>query len=641
MAEPSRDNLPFAAVPSDEKSYYRELLGFCNEAVQQGDAFLRSQRGYEKCGEAIDSIMSIERNPRATPLSSIQANHIGKIGLDLAASLTDTKPFWEYRTPPGSSFEKTADNLGRLSQHWYLQRFIDMRQADVIKYSLACGAGVAHITWNPRILDQDVSAEDPRDVLPISPVDMHTYQSALGVVIRRSRVPWYIRQNYGVEVDPDKDGSATQAGQSSRVMKLLEKLGGSPFWDVLTKQKPVRQMPRIPTVDEYVMYFHDDRRNEKSYPVQIGEFTNEGKPANNWSYIVEPGEQLYPRGRMVAFCKTYPKPLYDGPNMYWHGMFPTPKLILDPWPWSWLGKGALWDPMALQGTLNRLLRVVEDQVEKIARPNIIADKNSISEGAMNKLDTRRAGLKIRFNPMSGKGVEIPRPDSIDQSIMQLIGWTVATMEKLAGTSDMGQVMKLNQLPSDDTISKITEQMSAAVRSRSRAIEAYVREFATMAAFNFFQFYTEPMWLQVVGPYGVTPEWFDFDPGTFLPAYIHSSDFDERGIPTREALDRGPLPRFDRAKELMRSMAYQIAPGSLLAASEVERKLLYLQLSRAGLIDHWTLLEVLGIPNVGEAPAGTITERLQAEMAMGLGMAASAAGRKASGQKMPRNVTKES
>jgi len=73
------------------------------------------------------------------------------------------------------------------------------------------------------------------------------------------------------------------------------------------------------------------------------------------------------------------------------------------------------------------------------------------------------------------------------------------------------------------------------------------------------------------------------------------------------------------------------PGSLLAASEIQRKLMYLQLSRAGLIDHWTLLDVLGVPNVGTPPSGanTITERLMEEMNMGLGMNESTVGRKAS------------
>jgi hypothetical protein len=94
---------------------------------------------------------------------------------------------------------------------------------------------------------------------------------------------------------------------------------------------------------------------------------------------------------------------------------------------------------------------------------------------------------------------------------------------------------------------------------------------------------------------------------------------------------------------MRHLSFDVAPGSLLAASQIESKMMYLQLARAGLIDHWTLLEKLEVPNVGLPPSGadTITERLQAEQQMGLGMAISATGRKASGQSAPRMTVKES
>ncbi len=639
MAEPSRGSLPFAATA--EEGYSKNLVGFLNEAVQQGDAFVRAQKGFENIQKTIDAINSVESNPRATALSSTQANHVGKTALDLSSLLTDTKPFWEYRTPPGSSFEKTGDNLGKLSEGWYLKRRIDVRQCDVIKYSLAGGTGYAHLTWNPRLLDLDMSGEDPRDVLPISPVDYDTLQTGLGAIVRRQRTLWYVKDMYGIEVAPDRDGTTTTGGGESRAQRLLEKLGGSPFWDVLTKSKPARTLPRLPTVDVFTVYLHDDRANEKPYPVQIGEFDNSGKPLNNWSYIVEPGEQLYPRGRMIEYCKTWKRPLYDGPNKYWHGMFPLPKLTLDPWPWTFLGKGALWDTLPLQGTLNRLLRLIDDKIEKWGRPDVVADKNSMSQGALDKIDTRRAGLKIRFNPMSGKGVEIRESGPLDPSIMPLIQFIIQEIQELSGSADMRQLMKLNQLPSDDSISRLIESMSMAVQARSRALEAYIREFATIVAFNFFQFYTEPMWLETLGPYAVTPDWFDFDPGTFLPDFIHRGDFGRNGQPTQEALDRGPMPRMDRSKEMMRNLAFHVAPGSLLAASEIEQKLLYLQLSRAGLIDHWTLLEKLRVPNVGDAPAGNITERLKAEQAMGLNMNNSSVGRKASGQTMPRMTTKES
>ena len=56
-----------------------------------------------------------------------------------------------------------------------------------------------------------------------------------------------------------------------------------------------------------------------------------------------------------------------------------------------------------------------------------------------------------------------------------------------------------------------------------------------------------------------------------------------------------LPRFDQAQELLRQ--FYTAPGALLSISNIERTMLYMQLHRVGLIDNWTLLEGLEIPNV--------------------------------------------
>jgi hypothetical protein len=171
----------------------------------------------------------------------------------------------------------------------------------------------------------------------------------------------------------------------------------------------------------------------------------------------------------------------------------------------------------------------------------------------------------------------------------------------------------------------------------------MREFATMMAYNFAQFYTLPRRFTILGAEGVTQEDFDFDPKSMIPDFVDPEDLDNNGNPTQHALARGPLPRYERSKNFLRQFSFHIAPNSMLASSETERKMLYLQLSRAGLVDHWTLLDILGIPNVGTPPAGavTITDRLLEEQNMGLGMQVNPAGRKASGQSTPRLTVKES
>jgi hypothetical protein len=420
-------------------------------------------------------------------------------------------------------------------------------------------------------------------------------------------------------------------------------MGSSPFRQRLWGESAVKEIPRMPTTDVFTAYIDDDTENESATPVYMGNFAADKEPLNNWSYVVQKGQRLYPRKRMIVWVNGVPEPFYDGPSPWWHGLYPYPKLTLDPVPWSFLGKAPMWDLLSLNKALNKLLRVYDDWAERLARPDIIADKNVISEHATGKLDTRRAGKKIRINPSAGRGFEIKGPDPLPADFWKGIEYYETKIKELSGSQDISNMMKLNQIPSADSIEQILESMSLSWRMRSRVIEVFIREFALMMAYNFAQFYTLPRRLSILGGDGMTREDFDFDPGSLIPDFVDPEDFDDRGFLKRESVLRGPLPRYDRAKNFLRQFSFHIAPGSLLAASEIQRKLLYLQLSRAGLVDHWTLLDVLGVANVGTPPAGanSITDRLMLEQQMGLGMQVNPAGRKATGQSMPRLVTKES
>jgi hypothetical protein len=152
-----------------------------------------------------------------------------------------------------------------------------------------------------------------------------------------------------------------------------------------------------------------------------------------------------------------------------------------------------------------------------------------------------------------------------------------------------------------------------------------------------QFETMSKRIRCLGPEGAVLEDFDWDPGTMIPDYIHPEDLTIGGTPTQEAAERGARSRMERATVFMPQFDFIISPGSLLKASEISNKLLMLQLARAGYVDIFTLLETLGIPNVGQ-PQGvpsTIVGRLLWQQEQGLGMAANAAGRKATAQQMPQ------
>ena len=615
--------------PNSEAQTY--VLGWCREAVQEGESFLRQQSGFSQIGTLIDIIMGESRDMTPSSLSNVRDNRIGKIALDLASGLTDVRPFWDYRTF-NKRFENQAEMLDKLSQSWWYNRFIDLKFMNCVQYTLAAGSGYEHIVYNEHIGDLDVIPEDPRDVLPIRPSSYITLQDAFGVIVRRERTVNYVRALYPSKahlITADREGSLAAMDKQTRAGNLMASV--SPFMANLWEQVRGRSAAHlnVPVLDLYTMYVTDPRRNTRDdlgseytgQPIQMGE------PGTNWAYSVQVGEPLYPRKRCIVF--TSKTVLRDGPSIYWHGLFPICKLTLDPWPWSWLGKSPLKDALPLQAELDKLMRAKSNHNAKVAQPDLLADKNAISQAAMNKIDTRKAGLKLRFNPVAGKGAELRYPDQLDPSIVESIRDLRDEMDYLSGARDLTQLMRLNQIPSADTVEKMMEAMSPAIRMRSRVMEVFIREKAMMVAANFMQFYTLPQRLAVLGTEGMTFEDFDYDPGTMIPDFITPED-EAKGI---------VRPRAERAAVFIKNFSFHAAPGSLLSASEVTSKLLYIQLFRAGVLDIWSLFEKLGIPNAGVAPAGSIPERLAAMQQMGLVPAVSATGRKASAETMPRVSSK--
>lgn len=643
----------FDKAPPNMEGYGFRTIGWFGEAIQEGEGFLRAQKGYNKIDETIQMVMGKQEDLRSSALSGTTCNLLSKNFFDMTAGLTDTKPFWEYRTY-NKRFEHNCSIYGKLSEHSWIQRQMDMAFYFAVQYAIAGGTSYLEPYWDTEIEDLKAEAWDPRDVIPIRPSTSWSIQDCYGVITRKARSVNYIkylvkyvfnRPDLVAYVVPDRDGSLAQySTRNTRVGQLMSEMGQSPFQQRLFPDKAVKDIPRVPTTDIYTSYLKDDTRNESDQPVFMGSFDERGNPKNNWSYIVQPGEPLYPRKRMVVFCRTMPEPIYDGPSPWWHGKFPYPKLTLDPVPWSYLGKAPIWDLIPLNKALDKLLRVYDDWAQRLADPDVIGEQQAISEQAMSKINPRRSGKKIRLKPSAGKiGLQFVYPESLPADFWKGIEYYETKMRELAGTQDMSNLMQLNQIPSSDSIEQIMESMSLTWRMRSRVIEVFMREFAEMQAYNYTQFYNLPMRLTIGGGEMVTLQDFDFDPDSLVPDFVHANDYDVNGMPTISAMDRGPLPRYDRAREFLRQFSFHIAPGSLLAASELQKKLLYLQLSRAGLIDHWTLLDVLGIPNVGTPPSGvnTITDRLVAELGMGLGMQVSPTGRKASGQSSPRLTVKES
>lgn len=648
-----------------------EILQYGGLCLDEGQKFLERQTGYELIQPVIDRICSKKTSTmlaeldRPTGLATTSSNRMRKILIEGVSQMTDIKPFFEIKAY-NSALEQTADNFSKLATSWYTRVSCDqIGLAQCLRHAWVAGCGYVWLEWDPERQEIMPKAPNPKDVIPIRPDgEFLSIQNSRGVIIREeyvlshARALWPDVAAYLVQDHDALDGTALESTRAGRIYQSLNMKVGAPLDEGLFASRPKASIGAQPAVYVYTMYVMDSEVNKEKFSIQMGEFKDdplwvkpEGMagmfakppqvPANNWSYEVKPGEKKYPRGRRIIFTRTVV--LEDIPNPYWFAAadqlhFPIVKLTLDPFPNKWFGLGPMWDLLPLQDSLDWLLRVIDDHAAQVAQPPVIANSMSMGKRALEAINTRRAGLKILANPMGELPIVSP-VSPLEPLIKDHVDWIKAEMDDLAGLSDLGKnLLSLNQLPNEETIERMVESKTYVLQARSRSVECFMREFATILISMFAQFYTIARRYRILGVSGSQPEDFDFDPNNLIPDFINPEDFDGEGNLTQSARDRGPLPAFDRFKEVQRQLVFDIAPGSLLNASSSTRKLLYLKGYEMGIISVWSLAKILDIPGFGEPPAGAVTEieKLAAQALMGIGPAAQQ-GRPDSFQSMPKSA----
>jgi len=670
-------------------------MDWIGHAIQEGVSANKAEHSYDHIGESIDAIMGIdEPRIRSPKLSRGRFNKLQTIALELRALLTDIKPFWTYSTN-ADRYQRQADIFGKLSKSWFLRRGIDQVFRDSIDYVLVAGTGYIHMFYNPDALgprdldtgittqgDIDAVAEDPRDcgMIRFQGGDKRSVQNARGAWVRRERPIDYFERVYGKDavknLKIDRYGYEKESPSARRLREAEEALmsEGAPNAALFGGAPAQAIGGKIPVTDEFTVYLHDFSVNESKVAKEMGPWADDPDepgqriPASPWSYLAEPGKRLYPFGRRIVATRY--GILEDGPGHFHHGMLPVCKVTLDTWAWARWGTSPIHPLLSLQRDVDENLRAIQDHIRRAAKRNFIYDKKAISPNLAKGFNTRLSGMQLGVNPglEPGKAFQIVPEPPLDAAIPEHLKFLLDSMDELSGVANLRGLAELNQMPSGDTIEQLIQAMTPLVRARSRSLEVFIREFAMMLASMFMQFYPLELRLRLLGADGMTWEDWDYKSGDLMPDFIKDEDYESFDSPTGEydeiqtgladaygnpivhksprtkrvhrlkpeAWERGPDPEHVRNKQFLQYFNFDVAEGTLLDVATTSKRMFYLQGARMGLIDHWTLLEVWGVPNVGKPPswATDITSRLQAEKILGLGILASTAGHPPTAQAPP-------
>ena len=579
-----------------------KLLSWLRVKFGEGMAVLKKERAFEQIPDAVRYLEGKHQTSKNKSISRVWTNRLRKIALETVATMTDVRPIWNYETYV-DEYKPQGGVLNKLARAWWRNTNADSRLASILLYACAGGSGYGLLTWNKDLNlgegDLELVPFDPRDVIPVDPIYSDDIQDWRGVILRQRLPVESVKRMFPSKaqhiIGKELSWAPVQTDRNSRVDAVV-----SPLWESIDMR---RNLNEIPGVDVMRAYLKDDSLNLTDAPITMGE--------GEWSYIVYPmggnDEQgkpvtrdkakLYPRGRLLIF--TPEAILRDIPNPHWHGLFPVIRFTLDPLPWSLLGTSLIGDLIPLQDALNQALRGSEDGLRQWVQRSVAADKRSMPKSALDALDTRMGGLKLHYNTSAGEPFKIidgpaPMVFSIYEKLIEVLK---SEMEDVAGMRGVTQLAQMGQMPSSDTLEKYMEALSPILRLRARQMEISLSRLAHLIKVGFFQWYSAPRRIELLGKDGLTREDFDYDPAQMTPA--------------------GDGDRASRALRHQKLFSFQVAPNSWLNVSHTTQKMMNLQLLREQLMDPWTIWNNFDIPDTGPSPAETVPERIKIAKERGL------------------------
>ncbi len=584
----------------------KETITWVLDAVKEGEAFLAHQFGYNQIDHAV-SVIQGERSNRHLQhrdLSHFNINLVGKVVSDNVASLTDIKPYFSYRTA-NPAFKAQADIFNNLAQSWWVNNFIDLKIAGAVQLAIPAGCAYLHFIWNPELQggkgDLDLIPRDARDVIPIRPTSSLSIQDSMGVIVRSDETVSYLRGRYPHLADfikPDTDLAFTTRRTISPTGAL-----GRFLSPMLGRIKRARQGGpiRVPGKEVFTVYLKDDRINKTENNVAMG-FDHKDR-ARNWSYIVKPGEPLYPRGRTVICSEDIV--YYDGPNVFLFDTFPIIKLYMDMsfvYPDSYFSKPVTQDLLQLNEMVNEIVSGVVDNIRKELRPNIIADMRSISKAKLDQFDSRRGGQYLRVRPVGTQPIEFIGGSDLKRYVFDMLQFAIEQIGSMSGSQDLSALTRLKQVPAQESIEAIVQSMSPQLRMRGRLIEFAIRELAHMLKFGFLQWYNAPRRMAILGPDGMTMEDFDYDPGNLIPdggGFLKNiTDTDGNTNPDEQKVKGFEgLTKLQRAVKHAENFTFYVVPNSMLQFQLLSKKAEAIMLRKMGEIDHNTFLEIMEVANI--------------------------------------------
>jgi hypothetical protein len=526
IAKGGDDNSPHLKYATE---YYAKVGSWCESAYEEAAGDQKDVPEIREIQHSIDYLSGLQWKQdmpsyRAKPITNEALwNFWETIGL-----LTDIKPTFHVKQIGfEGSYSQHEKVLNALARGWAKTTQFNRRMAFWTMFGMLTTAPVK-LYWNPfakgdsgDYSDGDISMEVLRTSELLRLGTGATYQDDECLIFRRVRTIDWIRRAYpkmGQLVKPEQNRSQWSAEMQSPPTvspQLFQML--SPAMKRAMNGDANSTRPSVYPKAEVVEYW---RKNDA-----INETRNNllmGPQGAAWSYIVKPGQKLYPRGQLIV--RSNGVVLYDEPNAYFHRKKPFVPLALYDVPWQEYAMSVVGPWTKQNDILNQILAGLLDNVKKALRPSLMAPKSAIHPDALRQIDSSKPGLKVSYNSNAATAPTWQQPPNIPGYVLNAYSVVDKSLKRGSGAAAMDEAGGKKQVPGADTMDRMTFSKTTSIRMMGGNVETALDEVGGMWTANALQFYDAGHRMELLGDSGLTKEDMDDRPGTMIPDGTDSEAF---------------------------------------------------------------------------------------------------------------------
>lgn len=429
-----------------------------------------------------------------------------------------------------NDYSEFEELLNKLCVHWAQRNDFEDRLYDVVLYGLL-NSGYAKLQWNSSLNgglgDLDMVSIAPWNIALVGGNGQNLQQGE-AVIYFHVVTLQHLYRTYGetakrVKGDAEYSGEGSFGGPSASLRpshiskESWARIQGTPLQKILAgTATPEGDATQYPMVMLKEFWLKDGTKNESSESKVIG------NPLCNWSYLVEPGELLYPRGRVILTAGGCV--LEDEPNPYWHSKFPFS--VFRPYrvPWKENGVSPTKPWIQMSNVMNRIYGGILDQIKSIIEPAIVAPKAAFPAADWDSLDPGASGAKIKYNNNSPKAPEFMKKGDMPAWVFNYLQEISKEYEMSSSASAVQQALSKKQVPGGDAIDKIIASRSFPMKVQSRGLTSFIKDIGTMGVADILQFYSAEHRAAILGLPGIVAS--DFKPiyGQARPSGMKGEDF---------------------------------------------------------------------------------------------------------------------